>query len=283
MKLERIQKMLDLSIKDMDSKDDQNPSFSGKAAGIGNMDRGGDVIAPGASVDAIPGFLAHGSILLGHQWHGLPIAMPTVAKEVGDGLFFGADFHKTKEALDVHQVMKERMDAGKSVGLSIGFSVAASGRAWFDNGEELYKFATDAGIAVDQASCLAWKHGCRLITKIAELYEVSVVVVPMNASALATAVKDILGGDGSHAGLSLADHLDTVLAAVEGATSRIERYAAKRLEEDRTLSEDRTKDIKELVERLTKLQDAASPRPAEKTVDLSEVKDRLMVLRRHAM
>lgn len=277
--MDKVQKSFEFLVK---AADGQSETFSGKAAGIGNMDRGGDVIAPGAFASCTEGFLKDGSILVGHQWGALPIAMPKKAYEESGSLIIEAQFHQTHLAQETRKIMLERMDAGMSVGLSIGFSVESSGRVWFESGEDLLKFCLEQKITVDEDSVKAWKGSCRLILRVAELFETSVVVVPMNPKAVATAVKDILGGDGSHAGLSLADHLDTVLAAVAGATSRLERYAAKKEEESRGLSEARANDIKELSQRLMKLLEA-EPRPAETTVDLSEVKDRLMVLRRHAM
>jgi predicted DNA-binding protein (MmcQ/YjbR family) len=55
--------------------------FTGIANATGIIDRGGDVIAPGAFRPAIPGFLERGFISRSHDWESLPVAMPISAKE----------------------------------------------------------------------------------------------------------------------------------------------------------------------------------------------------------
>ena len=82
----------------------------GAAAVMGNMDRGGDVIYPGAFKKALKGFLASGFVSLAHNWDE-PIAMPTMAKESGNMLDCEAEFHSTEDAQRVRDGL-DRLLAG---------------------------------------------------------------------------------------------------------------------------------------------------------------------------
>lgn len=240
------------------SGDVKDGGFTGRAAGIGNMDRGGDVIAPGAFTDAIAGFLKNGSILVGHDWEGVPVAMPTDCHEEGSALMLGAKFHSTEEAQNVRTVVEERQKANLSVGLSIGFTVAKGGMAYFENGDALLAFCEQANIKVDRNSVAGYKGYCRLVTKIAELFEVSIVTVPMNPACYVTRVKSTFGGDGSLVKASLNDHFETVLAAVDGLTARIKRYSDMvQAKGDRPVSEDRLAQADSLYSALGALLDEA--------------------------
>src|SRR5690242_11429373 len=115
----------------------------GAAAVMGNIDRGGDCIFPGAFKGCLPGFLKDGFISLGHDWSGLPIGLPVSAKEIGNQLVCEYSYHDTEDAQAARQVALERQAAGKSVGLSIGFAVDT----WvqFDSGKKLLEYARENG------------------------------------------------------------------------------------------------------------------------------------------
>lgn len=159
-------------------------------------DRSGDVIFPGAYKKSIAGFLKNGFVAIGHDWDGLPVAMPTTCKEVGQQLVSTATFHSTQEAQDARTVCKERMDAGKSVSLSVGFMpnyANPDGVVYFDKGTDLIAWAKGKGydmslFDIPGISKLTW---CRAITDIAELFEWSIVGVGMNRGSKATDVKSI--------------------------------------------------------------------------------------------
>lgn len=177
-------------------------TFEGYGATFGNVDEGGDVILKGAFADAIPDFLARGFVPVGHDWLGLPIATIDDAKEDDDGLYFKASFHSTGAAQDARTVMRERMERGKFVGLSIGYLPD------YDDGVE-YR-----------------DDGVRVLKKIKELAEISFVTVPMNREAGVAAVKS----------MTFHDEADTALAAVKGLIARAESLADLRVKEGRTLS-----------------------------------------------
>lgn len=169
--------------------------ISGAAAKMGNLDRGRDVIFPGCGAfeKSIPGFLANGSIMFGHKWGSPPVGYPVECEEKGRDLWSKAKFHSTAAAQEARTIAKERIADGLTVGLSIGFRLPSSGYNYFENGKELLEFASetmklDAALFDTEAieACTSW---CRGIWKISELYEWSIVTVPMNPDAIADGVK----------------------------------------------------------------------------------------------
>lgn len=136
--------------------------LEGYAAIYGNVDDGGDIIEAGALQPAIPGFLQAGFISWGHDW-GVPVAMPKGATSDASGLAITADFHSTPTAQEKRTITKERLDAGLTMGLSIGY------------GDITAKRGPDA----------------RSISEIRRLYEVGLVMVPMNTEAGVAAVKGL--------------------------------------------------------------------------------------------
>lgn len=181
--------------------------LTGWGATFGNVDEGGDVIIKGAFTDALPAFLERGFVPVGHDWLGLPVATIADAKEEDDGLWFSAEFHTTQAAQDARTVVRERVERGKFVGLSIGF---------LPDYEDGVEFRDD---------------GVRVISKVKDLAEISIVTVPMNRMAGVADVKADLG-----AGLSYEQHGERVLAAVAQFTTRTADRAGYRIKEGRVLS-----------------------------------------------
>ena len=136
--------------------------FEGYGSTFGNIDLGGDVVMPGAFKATLAEYKAAGSMpamLWSHRMDQVPgkwLAM----EEDSNGLFVKGQFAKTTLGKDSRELLK--MDAVR--GLSIGYSVA------------------DATYRDD---------GIRLI-KEADLYEVSIVSIPMNPQAQISAVKSLL-------------------------------------------------------------------------------------------
>lgn len=165
----------------------------GAAAVMGNMDRGHDVIYPGAFKRALPEFLKSGFVADTHDWSmGDVVAMPVAAKEVGTALVVDAEFHSDDRSQAVRTRCVERLERGLTVGLSVGFNIADGGYIEFANGQELLKHAEVSGQDMNlfDAKGIRKRPGyCRAITGIDELYEFSVVPVPMNPAATASGVK----------------------------------------------------------------------------------------------
>lgn len=178
---------------EMKQTDLQGNRLRGLAAVMGNLDYGQDVIFPGAFKSCLPDFIKNGFVAQGHEWDDLPIAWPVSAEEQGNALVTEAEFHSTIDAQAARTVCKERLDNGKTVGLSVGFQSDPNGCHYFENGKNLLTFAGDNGYDLkmfDTKGITAWDSWCRGITKIAELFEYSVVTVPMNPMAVATDAKE---------------------------------------------------------------------------------------------
>jgi Escherichia/Staphylococcus phage prohead protease len=137
-------------------------ALDGHAAVFGNRDDGGDIVLPGFFAGVLDEFLATGFMSWSHDWH-TPIGIPTSAVEDAMGLHVTASFHSDPESQRYRTIAAERLAAGKTMGLSIGYEVAPGG-------------------AERTAEA-------RLLRKASKLFEFSLVMVPMNALAGAAAVK----------------------------------------------------------------------------------------------
>lgn len=138
--------------------------LSGYASVFGGIDSYGDTIVPGAYKATIPQFLKDGFIPWGHDWAGYPVATPDKAREDGHGLWVEAVFHTDAESQRARQLVAERLDRGKSMGLSIGYQAKS------------FDFTEIDGRQV------------RRLTEI-DLMEVSLVMVPADGAARVSAVK----------------------------------------------------------------------------------------------
>lgn len=185
--------------------DDGRGGFSGYASTFNGIDSYKDTIVPGAYAKTIETFLQSGFIAIGHAWSDIPIAFPTAAVEDEKGLVITAEFHSTNLAQDARKVVQERLGAGKSVGLSIGYKVPEGGFSMR-------------------------KDGVRELKEI-ELFEVSLVTVPADSRAGVTGAK----GE-SRAGLTLEDHSKAALAVVEDLVTRFAALGELRVKDGRVLS-----------------------------------------------
>ena len=138
-------------------------TFEGYASRFGTIDSYGDTIDRGAYKDTIPEFLERGFLGWGHDWAD-PIGFFTEAREREDGLYVKGQFHSDPEAQVKRQRVKERAEAGKFMGLSIGFEPLD------------FEFRDEDGRQV------------RALTRI-KLHEVSLVTVPAEHGSGVTRVK----------------------------------------------------------------------------------------------
>lgn len=146
---------------------DANGTLTGYGAIFGNVDDGGDVIEPGFFADVVGDFLREGFIAWMHDW-GDPCAMPKSAAEDEIGLALAATFHSTPAAQEKRVIAQERLANGQTMGLSIGYEIAPGGATV--------------------------EKGIRHLRKASRLFEVSLVLVPMNREAGATDVKTLPNG-----------------------------------------------------------------------------------------
>lgn len=137
--------------------------FAVYAAVFGNVDRAGEIIAPGAFSN-LDTFVSEGWGCTNHDWASLPDALIDSATQDSKGLLIKGRFHSYQKAQDCRTWVRERMAAGKAVKCSIGYRV-------LDSAQELM-----AGKPVR-------------ILKAIELYEFSFVNLPANPQAQALAAK----------------------------------------------------------------------------------------------
>lgn len=133
---------------------------TGYASVTGVIDRVGDVVLPGAFL-GLERLVRDGFVAVGHEWTRLPVGWIVAAVEDARGLKVTLAFHETEEGRTAEQMVRERIAAGKTVGLSIGYVVRESARGTWD-GERV-----------------------RLLRRI-EVREVSLVGVPANPAAVVT-------------------------------------------------------------------------------------------------
>lgn len=193
-------------------KDDPGGSeyglISGYAACFNNWDRADEMIVPGAFTPHLPAFLKDGFISMGHDWTKI-IASPVSAEEDAIGLRVTGEFHSVAMGQEARAIAAERQARGKSVGLSIGYDVAAAEH--------------------DTKGGRAGKGGRKLLDL--PLYEWSMVTVPCNPAALVTGVKS-----GLPAGLTFDDHAESTLAVLTDFLARAQGIHALRTKAGRTIS-----------------------------------------------
>ena len=138
-------------------------SFEGIAAVFSNVDRQNDAIIPGAFTRTLETFVKSGFLANAHDWSE-PVGTISEAYEVSEGLYVRGQFHSTPKAQLLRKVIRERLERGKDVAMSIGFQI------------------TDDEF--DQ------EKSVRMLKEI-ELFEVSVVSVPANPLARIASIKQI--------------------------------------------------------------------------------------------
>lgn len=164
------------------TSEDGRGEFTGCANFCGYLDDGGDIIPQGGFNSALPEFLKGGFIAHSHEWNikdGV-IGYPVEAHEDENGLFIKGKFHSTNDAQDVRTKMKERADDGLDVGLSIGYR---GGTPIFiypkDYEKELPKYLKPDFLTEGLQKAKRFKN-VRVLPKLSQLKEVSVVTSPMN-------------------------------------------------------------------------------------------------------
>lgn len=215
------------------ARKDGTGGFEGYGSIFNNVDSYGDIVVKGAFKDTLPSFLANGFASVGHAWSDIPVATFTEAKEDDTGLWVVGDFHSDDYSQRARQVYQERIDRGKTVGLSIGFTINPDGAI----------YATDD---------MGFGSGIRVLKSL-DLFEVAIVNMPANPAALAQAVKSsamcadpMCGcrlGQSHHVGLKFADHAEALLTELHGFTERAKALTALRAKQSRTNSDDQLERI----------------------------------------
>lgn len=139
-----------------------NGSIEGYGAIKGNRDSYGDVIRDGAFRN-LEKLVKDGFLGDGHDWS-KPVGYFEEVREDEQGLYIKATFHGTPDAQAIRAKVAERMAAGKSVGLSIGYFTKEASYGTVDgqevrylDGIEVFEVSVVTMPANDQAKVLAAK------------------------------------------------------------------------------------------------------------------------------
>lgn len=161
-----------------------NGGFSGYASAFGVKDSYGEATMKGCFLQWLQPFIDEGWIAVGHNWRDMGCGFIKAAYEDGYGLFIEIEFHSDADSQAVRTKVNERIAAGKSVKLSIGYFLRA------------YEVAEQA----DKTTLIN-------LTEV-ELKEVSIVNVPANPSA------DVLSAKSFDMEMSFEEHGELVKAGI---------------------------------------------------------------------
>lgn len=180
-----------IDLKALKVSDEGPGTIEGNRAIFSEIDEGGDLIVKGFFADSIVEYLEKGFSAHSHEWAFKDaVGFPVEAYETDEGFFVKSQFHSTSDAQDIRTKAKERMEAGKTVGFSFGYSV--TDKAYVeakDFKEQLPLYVKADRLAANLIK--AQKFDRIRILKKGEVMEDSIVTAPMNKMAMATGVKSI--------------------------------------------------------------------------------------------
>jgi HK97 family phage prohead protease len=243
-------------VKAAESKD--NPDVAGHiegyAAGLLNIDRGQDIIFPGAFKSDMEDFKANGVVCYQHDWTAV-IGKPEEVEERGEpeyGLFTRSEITSTTLGLDVMKLVKRAVLKT----LSIGYRLKEGGYAVLNRETLLATLKERAINPVKTAEILA-DFDRRKLSEVfglfdITLFEYSVVTRPMNPNAAIPGAKgeEAENSDNLLDGLPFSVTPYVVLAAIKGYAERVrdsyESYSTK----DRTVSSTHREGLKDIREQM---------------------------------
>jgi HK97 family phage prohead protease len=250
-----------ISLADFKAKTDGPGGFEGYISRWGELDDGGDIVAKGAHEETIPRFLENGFLTNNHDWTFASIlGYPVKATEDDEGTLVGFEFHSTPDAQAARTKTIERMRAGKSARLSMGYQpTAAMVIEPKDYATEIPKYSKPAFVAsnIEKAGRFPM---VRVLLK-DDLFEGALVGMPMLGSASVTAVKSLTDGLGT--GLEYSDHILLLGTAIKEFADRTQARVEMRTKEGRVFSSANYDELVSLYERLGKLLESATPKPKE--------------------
>lgn len=142
--------------------DEGNGGFTAYVTTWGNVDRGSERVVKGSVTESLETFMRDGWLAVGHNWYDMGVGFIKSYREDDYGLWVEFAFHGDDDAQVVRKRVLERIAAGKTVSVSIGYYL----RDWkvVEGVLELHKI---------------------------DLMEVSIVNVPMNPLAIAVGAKNL--------------------------------------------------------------------------------------------
>lgn len=174
----------EVSLTQIKSIDEGNGGFKGYASAFGVKDSYGEATTKGCFLKYLPAFINEGWIAVGHNWRDMGCGYIKAAYEDSYGLMIEVEFHSDADSQAIRTKVNERIAAGKSVKLSIGYFLRA------------YE-------VVEQAD----KTMLINLTEV-ELKEVSIVNVPANTSA------DVLSAKSFDMEMTIEEHGELVKAGI---------------------------------------------------------------------
>jgi HK97 family phage prohead protease len=203
---------------------DGNGGIEGYASTFFNFDSYNERVEKGAFKEGLDRFIKNGWLALNHDWSSAPIGFFNTAIEDDIGLKISASFHSTTDAQEIRTIVNERLTAGKSVKMSIGYRV------------------------------MDWKQdetsGGFILTKI-DLFEVSIVNKPANEYADVVSAKSLDG-------LRLIDELRLLTASAKNADARIKAVAEMREKAGAEISAANFAELDQILEHMKSAQDSLS-------------------------
>lgn len=230
--------------------------IEGYAAGLLNIDRGQDIIFPGAFKEGMEDFKANGVVCYQHDWTAV-IGRPVAVEERGEpeyGLFTDSEITSTTLGSDVMKLVKRTVLKT----LSIGYRLKDGGYSLL-NRETLLATLKERAINTVKTAEIMSDFDKRKLTEVMglfniDLFEYSVVTRPMNPAAAITGVKgDSDNSDNLLDGLPFSVQPYVVLDAIKGYAERVREsktlYAAK----DRKLSQTHREGLKDVRQQMQEL------------------------------
>lgn len=261
-----------ISLADFKAKTDGPGGFEGYISRWGELDDGGDIVAKGAHEDTLDQFLQNGFLTNNHDWTFASIlGYPVKAAEDDEGTLVGFEFHSTPDAQAARIKTAERMKAGKSARLSMGYQpTAAITIAPADYATEIPKYSKPAFIAANIEKAGRFPQ-VRILLK-DDLFEGALVGMPMLASAAVTSVKSALASLDDE--LPYSENLRIVVDAVRMLSDRTKARIDMRVKEGRVFSsanmtemEDMASTLENMAKRMRSMMEAAALKPKEAPTD----------------
>lgn len=210
--------------------DEGNGGFTAYVTTWGNTDRGSERVVKGSVTESLETFMRDGWLAVGHNWMDMGVGFIKSYREDDYGLFVEFAFHGDDDAQVVRKRVLERIAAGKTVSVSIGYYL----RDWkyVDGVLELHKI---------------------------DLMEVSIVNVPMNPLAIAVGAKGLddvpFTDEGSFVVQGVKHFADRIEQRILGRTDR--KAGAELSSANVALIDSVVSAIDQLIESKSKLQELA--------------------------